>query len=70
MGNTLQPNPANAAEDLVQPDWNSKHGQGTEPAGDDSQDFSEIFEKQREGAKKRVSDKSSKSSKSSKNDES
>jgi hypothetical protein len=57
MGNTLQPNPSNAADDLVQPDWNSKHGEGTAPAGDDSAEFSDIYEKQREGAKQRLEDK-------------
>jgi len=55
--NNLQKNPSNAADENVQPDWNSKHGTGTEPPADDSQDFSEIFEKQREGAKQRLEDK-------------
>jgi hypothetical protein len=57
MGNTLQPNPSDATADFVQPDWNSKHGEGTAPASDDSVDFSEVYEKQREGEKARVEDK-------------
>lgn len=53
MKNTLQPNPSNAADDFVQPDWNSKHGEGTGTEGltEGSADLQENYEKQREGAK-------------------
>ena len=53
MGNTLQPNPSNAADDFVQPDWNSKHGEGTAPAGDDAVDLQENYAAQRAGEKAR-----------------
>lgn len=53
MGNTLQPNPSNAADDFVQPDWNSKHGEGTAPGDDAAVDLQENYDAQRQGAKER-----------------
>jgi hypothetical protein len=57
MGNTLQPNPSNAADDFVQPDWNSKSGEGVAPASDDSVDLQDNYAAQREGAKARLESK-------------
>lgn len=57
MGNTLQPNPSDATDGLIQPDWNSKHGTGTEPGDDAAQDLADVYSRQREGAKQRVADK-------------
>lgn len=51
MGNTLQKNPSDAADNFTQPDWNSKNGEGVAPDGDDSIDLTELYERQREGAK-------------------
>jgi hypothetical protein len=54
MGNTLQSNPSDATDGFVQPDWNSKNGVGVEPGDDAAQDFGDIYERQRAGAKERV----------------
>lgn len=59
MGNTLQPNPSNAADDLVQPDWNSQYSEGVAPVDDAAVDFQESYKKQREGAKARVEEEDS-----------
>lgn len=57
MGNSLQKNPSDATDGFTQPDWNSAKGEGVAPATDDSQDLSEVYERQREGAKARAAEK-------------
>jgi hypothetical protein len=52
--NSLQSNPSDATDSFVQPDWNSKHGTGTEPGNDATVNWDELYQAQRDGAKARL----------------
>jgi hypothetical protein len=53
MGNnTQQANPSDATADFVQPDWNSKHGTGTDSDGELA-DFNELYVTAKDGERER-----------------